>query len=384
MPYAAALSQHPLPATATGEVAGAVLEALGPRPDLVVVTVTPAHAGVLADIAGAVDEILHPLVLLGCASDAVLTTGREIEDGPAISLWAARCGLVAPVRLRTGRDGAGDTVVDGWPPPAAFRPSALIVLADPFTFAPGALFEAAAGAGAPPAIVGGNASAARGPGATRLVLGAASFAEGAVGAVVGGGVTVTPVLSQGTTPYGPVLTVTSAEGHLVRTVAGKPALRCIVDLVKEHLPPERVAALDEGGLHVGVVVHEGGGAPRREDVVVRSVVGADRDSGALAFDGVVPLGSTVQLHLRDADSARVDLRAALRGAAADGVLAFPCNGRGTRLFDVPHHDAGLLSRALGPVPAGGCAVAGEFGPVSGENFVHGFSVSMALFSDPQA
>ncbi len=383
MPYAAALSQHPLPATATGEVAGAVLEALGPRPDLVVVTVTPAHAGVLADIAGALDGILHPLVLLGCASDAVLTTGREIEDGPAVSLWAARCGLVAPVRLRTGDTAAG-AVIEGWPAATAFPPAALIVLADPFTFSPGALFEAAAAAGSPPAIVGGNASAARGPGATRLVLGAASYAEGAVGAVVGGGVTVTPVLSQGTTPYGPVLTVTSAEGHLVRGIAGKPALRCIVDLVKEHLPPDRVAALDEGGLHLGVVVRERGAAPHREDVLVRSVVGADRDSGAVAFDGAVPLGSTVQLHLRDADSARVDLRAALRGAAADGVLAFPCNGRGTRLFDVPHHDAGLLSRVLGPVPAGGCAVAGEFGPVSGENFVHGFSLSMALFSDPPA
>ncbi len=52
VPFASALSEHPVASAATGEVSGAVLERLGERPDLVVITTTRSHAGALEDIAG--------------------------------------------------------------------------------------------------------------------------------------------------------------------------------------------------------------------------------------------------------------------------------------------------------------------------------------------
>jgi small ligand-binding sensory domain FIST len=58
---------------------------------------------------------------------------------------------------------------------------------------------------------------------------------------------------------------------------------------------------------------------------------------------------------------------------------FTCNGRGTRLFDDAHHDARVLERSVGPVPLGGFFAAGEFGPIGGHNFVHGFTASTSLF-----
>ncbi len=45
MPFAAAMSEHPLTAHAAGEVTGAVLERIGDRPDFATVFVTPPHAG---------------------------------------------------------------------------------------------------------------------------------------------------------------------------------------------------------------------------------------------------------------------------------------------------------------------------------------------------
>ena len=45
MPYAAAVSEHPLPTHATGEVIGQVLEAVGERPDFAVLFATAAFAG---------------------------------------------------------------------------------------------------------------------------------------------------------------------------------------------------------------------------------------------------------------------------------------------------------------------------------------------------
>jgi small ligand-binding sensory domain FIST len=71
----------------------------------------------------------------------------------------------------------------------------------------------------------------------------------------------------------------------------------------------------------------------------------------------------------------------LEGQRPEAAMMFTCNGRGTRLFDVAHHDARILQHAVGPIPVGGCFAAGEIGPVGGRNFVHTLSTSMALFRD---
>jgi len=101
------------------------------------------------------------------------------------------------------------------------------------------------------------------------------------------------------------------------------------------------------------------------------------------------VGQTVQFHVRDADSAGTDLRrtlqqeaAALGGRTAAGALLFTCNGRGSQLFSQPNHDAGLLARVLGEIPVAGFFCAGELGPVGGQNYVHGFTASIALFPQP--
>ncbi|HEX3540448.1 MAG TPA: hypothetical protein VHT75_08395, partial [Acidimicrobiales bacterium] len=66
---------------------------------------------------------------------------------------------------------------------------------------------------------------------------------------------------------------------------------------------------------------------------------------------------------------------------ADGVLLFTCNGRWSRLFSKPDHDAGVIGDLMGDPPISGFFAAGELGPVGGRNFVHGFTASMALFEE---
>jgi small ligand-binding sensory domain FIST len=61
------------------------------------------------------------------------------------------------------------------------------------------------------------------------------------------------------------------------------------------------------------------------------------------------------------------------------ALLFTCNGRGTRLFAQPDHDAAAVQDALGPLPLAGFFANGELGPVGGRNFIHGFTASLALF-----
>jgi small ligand-binding sensory domain FIST len=381
MPFASALSEHPVTSLATGEVVGAVLEAIGERPDLVVLNVTRPHLGALEDVVATIDSVLHPLAMIGCAAEAVVGTGREVEDTPAISLWAAHVGPLVPVTLKATRLDDDDWTFTGWPPHLAFTAGVLLLMADPFTF-PADAFVAWLAETAPGLrVIGGNASSGASPGGNRLVTGSRTLNEGAVGVVIGGGVEVETVVSQGARPYGQLLTVTAAERNIVREVAGRPALECLVGEITDQLTPVEVAGLESNGFHVGRLIDERLVNPTAGDFLVRSVVGVDHRTGAVAVDDRIPVGASVRFHLRDPESATFDLRRQLAGRQADGALVLTCSGRGTRFFDVADHDAGVVADLLGPVPVGGFFAAGEFGPVGGTNFVHSFTASVALFRD---
>jgi small ligand-binding sensory domain FIST len=124
---------------------------------------------------------------------------------------------------------------------------------------------------------------------------------------------------------------------------------------------------------------------QRGDFLISNVIGASADAGSIAIGNAVRVGQTVQFHVRDAEAADEDMRHILdqsRGAATSrpaAALLFSCNGRGTRLFPEPNHDAGALQELCGPLPLAGFFAQGEFGPVGRKNYIHGFTASVALF-----
>ncbi len=63
-----------------------------------------------------------------------------------------------------------------------------------------------------------------------------------------------------------------------------------------------------------------------------------------------------------------------------GALLFNCNGRGTRLFSEPDHDATLIANQLNDPPLAGFFAQGEIGPIGGANFIHGYTAAAAIFS----
>jgi small ligand-binding sensory domain FIST len=385
MPFAAAMSEHPLTAHAVGEVTGAVLERIGERPDLAMMFVTRPHAGALEDAMRTVEEVLHPLVSLGCAAESVLGPHREVEQGAAVALFAGHTGPLVPLVLDATPGPAGGAVaLGGWPQEIPFEPQALLLVADPYSFPTEAFLQWLDGTHPGLPVVGGMASAARGPGGNRLACGSAVRAGGAVGALLGPGAEVATVVSQGCRPFGHPMVVTAAERTMILELAGRPALDQLATQVRGGLSEDEAALLEMGGLHLGRVIDEHRQDFGRGDFLVRNVLGADRASGAIAVSDVMAVGTTVQFHLRDAASADEDLHALLAARRADAALVFTCNGRGTNLFAQPHHDVGVLAEHLGAVPMAGFFAAGELGPVGGRNFLHGFTASVALLRDPAA
>ena len=367
--YGAALSEHPDSASAVGEVIGEILEAVGPSPDLAVLFVSAAHREAVGEMADAVHQVLAPAALVGATAVSVIGGPLEVEERPAVSLWAAAHCPVQPVRLEAVRSHDG-WAVGGMPADAE---GTLLAVPDPFTFPSEALLQA----GPAVTVVGGLASAASRPGDNRLILNREVYDDGAVGVLLDPGIEVRTVVSQGCRPIGQPFTVTKSEGNIVTEMGGRTA----VDRLRETLLGlnEDDRALVAKGLHVGVVIDEHKSEFDRGDFLIRGLIGADEQSGALAVGDAVEVGTTVQFQVRDAATADEDLRELMADASAGSALVFTCNGRGTHLFDGPDHDAAVVHEALERAPVAGMFCAGELGPIGGHNFLHGFTASVVLF-----
>ena len=379
--FAAALSQHPDAAAAVGEVVGQVIERLpgaaDQPPDLALLFVTPPHLDALADMARTVRETLRPGTLLGCAAVSVIGGGKEVEREPAVSLWAGRTGPVTPFHLTLSRTPDGQAVT-GWPERVPDDTAAMLLLADPFTFPADAVLDHLAEDRPGLPVVGGLASAANAPGGNRLVIDDRVVTGGAVAAFLGPAVRVVTVVSQGCRPVGAPFVVTKAEANIVYELAGRPALERLQEVAGTLSEDDR--RLMSELVQLGRVIDEGKAEFERGDFLVRTVVGADPNIGAIAVGDVVDVGSTTQFQVRDAQSADEDLRQLVGGRSADAALLFTCNGRGVRLFGTPDHDAGVVNEELAGAPLAGMFCAGEIGPVGGRNFLHGFTASVVLLS----
>lgn len=377
MEFAASLSQHPLATQAVGEVVGDTLERLGGPPDLVMLFMSPHHIGVAEDVIAAIRRMLNPRVLVGASAGAVIGGALEVEDGPAISLWAARLGVdIDPVRLTTV-DADGALLVTGGESLAG-RSGHLLLIADPFSF-PIEPVVTQLGHDTPDIVVlGGLASAATAPGGNLLALDDERFRDGAVGVLIPDGVPIRPVVSQGCRPIGDAYVVTSSQGNIVRELGGRPALERIEAMI--DAADDDTKRLLAGGLHVGVAINEQSVELTSGDFLVRGVIGADRANGAVAIGCDAPVGTTLQLQVRDARSASNELHRLLDDCGGEAALVFSCNGRGSLLFDEAGHDATAFVDAVGPA-VGGMFCAGELGPVAGRNAVHGVTACGAIFGN---
>jgi small ligand-binding sensory domain FIST len=374
---------------ATAEAADAARAGLEGPCDLAVVFASGPHLGMGKWLLSEVHERLEPGALIGCGAGGTLAGGRELEDTPSVVVWGASLpgAELETMHLTAERDADGFRLI-GLPeslaetaPGDSPQDESLIALCDPFSFPAEELLAALDRSRPHAPVLGGLASASFAGGAV-LFRDGELHTDGAV-AVRLSNVEVLPCVSQGAGPVGPEMTITQAQANVIGELAGKPAMERLGEVIASL--PEDERELAASGVLIGVVIDENRPDYERGDFLVRPIIGADRESGAIAIGEHVRVGQTVRLHVRDAASADEDLREALRVQAqalgsdgAVGALLFTCNGRGSHMFEVPDHDAAALQDSLG-VPTAGFFCAGEIGPVGGRNFLHGFTATMAVF-----
>jgi small ligand-binding sensory domain FIST len=391
MSFASAVSANSDTEKALAEVCAQVCAQAGAGPvDLALAFYSPHHAGAAELLARTIHDRLQPRCLLGCPGETIVHFDREIEDAPALSLWLAKWSqpvALIPFHLELEETADGYSLF-GWPDDLSSADpdeAAVLLLADPFSFPVDEFLKQMNKEYPGLRVLGGMASGARQPGHNLLLLGREHVSAGAVGVLIQGPIQIRSVVSQGCRPIGRHLVVTRAQENIIVELGGKPPMAQLQEIWQELSPRDQ--ELLQQGLHIGRVINEYQGEFRRGDFLVRNVMGIDRASGAMAVSDRVRVGQTIQFHIRDADTADEDLHELLQfdkrthDRPAAGALLFSCNGRGTRLFDQPDHDARAIHAETGPIPLAGFFAQGELGPVGGQNFIHGFTASVVLFED---
>ena len=389
--FAAALSTETDSARALREVMAELDSGLtGTTADLVLAFATHHHGPALEDLGPRLSRATGARVVAGCTAESVIGGTREIEGRPGIALWAAHLPgtevRAFEITACAGED--GEAVFSRLPAVGCPERSSLLLMADPYTFPVdtflGRLNEELPGV----PTLGGMASGAMGPGQPLFFTADGVRDGGCTVIALEGAIELFPVVSQGCRPIGSPWVITDCERNQIKKLGGRAALEVLMETLSELA--QATQRRRQSMPFLGLAIDPTRTRFERGDFLVRGIMALNQRDRSIAVADFVRRGQTVQLLVRDAESAGEDLRnliathtgETLGEDAADtaGVLLFTCNGRGTRMFGRPDHDATCVRTSLKrDVPLAGFFAAGEVGPVGGRNFLHGFTASVALF-----
>lgn len=371
------------------QATAAALSVLGGPPDLAFLFASEHHRAQFDALPSRVRDSLGGGVLVGCSAAGVIGGNEEIEFQPALSLVAGRL---------------PDTVADCWhieasdlgPDTAHSRKCArlaqdtraqaaqFIILADPFSFPAEQLLHSLESGFSSATIAGGLASGGRAPGEIALFMNDDTFHSGALMLSLGGNIIMDTAVAQGCRPIGAPMFVTAGRDGIILGLDGRPPLEAVNTLYEQA--SERDQTLLHNSLFLGIAMQPDHSLYEQGDFLIRNIVGADQQSGAIQVAAALNPNQVVQFHLRDAQTSAEDLDRVLKRTRdrysddkPEGALLFSCTGRGRGLYGQSGHDSGMFHNRLGPVPLGGFFCNGEIGPVQGKTFVHGYTSAFALF-----
>lgn len=327
-------------------------------------------------------------LLISCSAGGVAGMGKELEDGPALSLLAGVMPDVQLAAIHLDQSALPSITAsrDAWWRLTGVRPEdepSFTILADPYSFDVEHCIRGLDRAYPASTVVGGLTSAASQPGQACLIARGEVHRSGALLLTWTGNVQIEGVVGQGCRPVGDPLFVTSSDGNRIHEIDGKAPRQALGEVFSSLGTADR-ELFNARQLFIGLALP----GPRQSvgagDFLIREVAGIDSESGDLVIGGHAAAHTVVQFHLRDADASAADLERELeRHRSADpsapaAALMFSCIGRGAALYGMPGRDSGMFRRAFGDVPLGGMFCAGEIGPVQGATFLHGFTTVFGL------
>ena len=394
MQWSSTVSDSPSFTEAVTQASEQILANLdGQHPDLAVVFISSHHAPSYFVAPEVLAEALGAKVLIGCSAAGVIGGGQEVERRPGIAISAAVLPGVDLTAFHLNQDELPrpDAGPDEWHSLLGVRPEdcpAIMLLPDPFTLRSDHLLAGLDFAFSDAVKIGGLASGGGQPGANALFINDKSVRSGAVGVAFTGDLAVETIVAQGCRPIGEPLVVTKSEINVISKLGDQTPLEVLRDLfdaaeTREKRPIRR-------SLQIGIIMDRLPQEKSDGEFLIRNVLGADEEDGTLAIGELVQEGQVVQFFVRDAQAADEDLRMMLEeyidnldeGDIPASALLFSCLGRGQYLYGSPDHDTTMFTDMVADIPIAGFFSNGEIGPVGDQTFLHGYSASFALFSQP--
>ncbi len=375
----------------------AVQKGLAPEPVravLIFATMNHDHPALLRGLR----ESLGPDVrIVGCTSQGVVANGDLAENGFALAIMgfagsALGCATVSEREVPTDSLEKGKSLARGLKRDlGGGEPGLAVLLYDPLcgldveVFLKGVRHELSC------PLVGGGASQPWGPRVgTSLFMGTDVFSHGAILLGLTGPFQVDLGNTHGCVPVGWSTTITRAEGHKIFEIGGRPAW----DLMKEITGADPRESFDE---HVSAFcigedcASSGLRCPgRAEDgaVVIRSVFGVDKQTGAVFLQAAISEGTPVRFYRQSADllmsrpeAVAQELAQRCAGRRPWAVLGFEC-GACTFHFLGPRNTLQQHERlraVLGEqVPWLGMMAWGEVSSAAGQAFLHQCTYPIAV------
>lgn len=408
--FAAALSTRGESASAAKEAAERAQSRLaGQSPDLALLFLTAPHATRASEMASLVQHVTGSRHVVTCSAHGVIGDSIEIEGAPGVSVMLGSLPGVklAPFRVedlprvpdKPGPDWHREMLA-----PAMHVESdhaGTLLFCDPYSVPLVRTLPAMSLASKSYPVMGGFASSAKNPGENAVGLGDDIRRSGGIGISLSGDLHLEGVVSQGCKPIGPTMVVTKARDNVIQQLGGKRAVDMLKEVVRD-LPVGQRVGLAKGML-LGKVINEYRDRFGQGDFLIRGVHSIDAATGAIVANDFFRVGQTVQIHIRDAETADADLAMLLDAQKLrprpEAGLVFTCTSRGRKFFGEPHHDASAIYKAFSPAESGvqqaksgrhidvaqrpfplaGFFADGEFGPVAEQSYLHTMTTSLALF-----
>ena len=390
MKWSSAASEHSSFDEALGHVGDQIeAELNGVEPNLMMVFATPHHKSDFSSLSKRIEDRFSQATVVGCSGGGVIGNGRELEDSPGLSVTAAHLPDVEIIPFHVGsvEVEALGAKPKRWEERIGLSPDhqpCFLIMPEPFTCDARVLTSSLDRAYPNAPKVGGVASGAQQPGGNALFAEGLTQVEGVVGVALWGDLRMDTLVAQGCRPVGENFIVTSCDQNVIFQLDGHPCVD-ILDHVYSTLDNHE-QLLFAHSPQVGIAIEDGRDTPRRGDFLVRNILGADRNKGAIAVGAIPKHGQTVRFHIRDAGTSAEDLatllcshQRMLGDQETHGALIFSCLGRGSRFYGQPDHDSQLTQKHLGQIALGGFFCNGEIGPVHGQTFLRGYTSSMGLF-----
>ena len=358
---------------------------LGGNAALGFVFATPEWRGQLEDTLELIR--LHARVprLVGCSGSGIIGKKTELERRPGLSVLllsipenSFQIFTISESELEGGSDpgfwqeftGLQPNDVNGW-----------IVLANPAFREIEKWLESWNSAFPGKPIVGGLASARESE--DFLFRDSDVISAPIIAVSLSSPIAIQVLMSQGCRPIGDPSPITKAEDNFILEIGNVPAYQTL-EAAFLTVPAEERNAV-RNNLFLGLAASEYVDEFKRGDFLIRNILGADPQIGALAVGAYPRIGQTVQFQIRDSKSAHQDMVEGAKNIANRGTrpwanLLFSCAGRGQGLFGISSHDAVTLAESLGASPLAGFFCNGEIGPIGTRSFLHGYSAAAAVLT----